>query len=137
MVKHFKSNRGLKSVLVLLFCFFALPLAVTAYDFDASSGLANTGGKAGYSTDNDPRANLPDTIGSYVNVVISFVGVIFLVLAIYAGFMWMSARGNDAEVAAAKKILERAIIGLVVVLAAYVITYFVSQIIFSSTVKGS
>jgi len=46
---------------------------------------------------------------------------------IYGGFIWMIARGNEGEVTKAKDLIQAAIIGLVVVLAAYAITQFIGQ----------
>lgn len=88
---------------------------------------------AGYVTAaTDPQDTLMQRTGQIINVVISFVGVLFLGLTIYGGYRWMMAGGNTSDVELAKKIITRALIGLVVVLAAYAITNFVA-----SNVKGS
>jgi cbb3-type cytochrome oxidase subunit 3 len=65
---------------------------------------------------------LPQKIGEIIQAFLSFLGVIFLVLMIYGGYAWMMARGNEQEVVKAKNIITNAIIGLVIVLAAYAIT---------------
>jgi len=64
-------------------------------------------------------------VGSIVALILSFVGIIFLILTIYAGLMWMTAQGNNAQVEKAKDLLINAVIGLVIVTAAYSITSFV------------
>lgn len=61
-------------------------------------------------------------IGTIIQVLLGFLGVIFLVLTIVSGFQWMTAQGNEDTVKKAKKTLTNAIIGLIVVLAAYIIT---------------
>lgn len=86
-----------------------------------SGGLQKAAGKAGFQS-----TSVENIVSNIVYVILSFVGVIFLALTIYAGFIWMTAGGNTEDVEKAKKILERAAIGLVVVLAAYAITYFVT-----------
>ena len=58
------------------------------------------------------------------------MGVVFLILMIYGGYLWMLARGNEQEVEKAKNIIQNALIGLVIVLAAYAITALVRQIWF-------
>jgi len=68
---------------------------------------------------------LNSKIGSIVGVVLSFVGVIFLILMIYAGLVWMTAQGNQEQVNKAKDLMINAIIGLIIVLAAYAITAFI------------
>ncbi len=67
------------------------------------------------------------TIGKIVGAILSFVGVIFLILMIYGGFTWMMARGNEQEVAKAKEIITNAVIGLIVVLSAYAITAYIGN----------
>lgn len=64
-------------------------------------------------------------IATIIKVVLGFLAVIFLVLTIIAGFRWMTAGGNDEEVKKAVGTIKNSIIGLVIVLAAYAITYFV------------
>ena len=44
---------------------------------------------------------------------------------IFAGFLWMTAGGNDEKVSQAKKTLAAAIVGLALLLAAYAISEFV------------
>ncbi len=68
---------------------------------------------------------LQTKVGNIIGIVLSFVGVIFLILTIYAGVLWMTAQGNDTQVAKAKDMLTNGIIGLVIVLAAYAITSFI------------
>ncbi len=69
--------------------------------------------------------SLPNFIATIIKVFLSLLGIIFLILVIIAGFNWMTAGGNDDKVASAKKTLFRAIIGLMIIAAAYVITYFI------------
>lgn len=69
--------------------------------------------------------SISQTIGQVIGYILSFVGVIFLVLIIYAGFTWMLARGNEAEVKKAKDLMYDAIIGLIIIMSAYAITAFV------------
>jgi len=117
-----------KIYLLLLLFFLSASLAIgsvdAAYDFEGSTGLKNTGTNAGYAASQqgqDPTS----LIGKAIGILLGFIGVIFLGLMIYGGFTWMMARGNQAEVDKAKKMIESAIIGLIIVLAAYAITYYV------------
>jgi hypothetical protein len=64
-------------------------------------------------------------IGKIINVIIGFLGIIFIVLIIYGGFMWMTAQGNEAQVEKAKKILIRSIIGVIIILISFIVTWFV------------
>ncbi|MFH1564879.1 MAG: hypothetical protein ABIC82_03455 [bacterium] len=53
-------------------------------------------------------------VGSIIGSVLSFLGVIFLVLIIYGGYMYMTAMGSEEKVNKAKKIIVDASIGLVI-----------------------
>ncbi|NCN22041.1 hypothetical protein GW758_00740 [Candidatus Falkowbacteria bacterium] len=64
-------------------------------------------------------------VATIIGVILSFLALIFLVLTIMAGFKWMTAGGNDEEVKKAQTSLKNAVIGLVIVLASYAITYFI------------
>lgn len=64
-----------------------------------------------------------EIIGQVINGLLTFLGVIFLILMIYGGYLWMTARGNEQQVEKAKNLIKDAIVGLIVVLAAYAITY--------------
>ena len=95
--------------------------------FDSSKGtpLEATAVKGGgFNT----SANFKTIISTIITTVLSLMGVIFLILAIYSGFKWMTAAGNEEAVEKAKGTLVNAIIGIVVVLAAYAISKFVVEI---------
>ena len=68
---------------------------------------------------------LPVLIGNIVNVVLGFLGIVFLVLLLYAGFLWMTAQGEEKPVTKAKDIIKQSIIGLIVIVAAFAISNFV------------
>ena len=68
---------------------------------------------------------LPLAVGRIIRVVLSFVGVIMMLITVYAGYLWLTARGNEEQVTKAKMYIRNAIIGLVLSLSAYVITSFV------------
>ena len=98
---------------------------------ELTTGLPQAGGSdgAGYNTEQE----VPVLIGSIIKIVIGFLGVIFLLLTVYAGMTWMTAAGDSKKVDKAKGILTTAVIGLVIVLAAYTITEFVFGSLVEST----
>jgi hypothetical protein len=69
--------------------------------------------------------------GNIIGAVLSFLGVIFLLLTIGGGIMWMTAGGNTEQVGKAKKLITSAVIGLVIVFAAYALTSFIGDILTS------
>lgn len=69
--------------------------------------------------------DLPQLIGGLINAFLSVLGIIFVVLVIYAGYLWMTAGGDVAKVDKAKKLLGQAVIGIIIIVAAYAISAFV------------
>ncbi len=62
-----------------------------------------------------------------VNVILialGFLGSIFLVLVVIGGFKYMTAGGNSDKTVEAVKLLRNAMIGLVIILAAWIITRY-------------
>ncbi len=60
-----------------------------------------------------------------INFALSLLGIIAVIIVLYAGFTWMTAGGNDEKVGSAKKILSAAVMGLVIIMASYSIMSFV------------
>lgn len=85
--------------------------------------LGKTG--VGGSTPADASNQLPVIIGNIVKAAISVLGIVFLILLIYGGFIWMTARGEADKVDRAKGTITRAIIGLIIIVSAYAISSFV------------
>lgn len=71
--------------------------------------------------------NIPEIIGGLIGVFLSMLGVIFLCLVIYGGFLWMTSAGKEEKVLLAKKTLTNAVIGLIIIVSAYAITAFVTN----------
>ena len=88
--------------------------------------LEITAKAAGYG---EPQS-LGEIVGALIGVFLSFLGIIFLILIMYGGFIWMTAGGNEVKVAKAKQVLEQSIIGVIIVMAAYSITAFVFKSLF-------
>ncbi len=87
------------------------------------TGLNDAARPAGYlSGTNLP---LPVIIGNLINAVLGFLGVLLLVYILYGGFLWMTAGGEEKKVTEAKNIIKNAVIGMVIITAAFAITNFV------------
>ncbi|OGH93059.1 MAG: hypothetical protein A2563_04765 [Candidatus Magasanikbacteria bacterium RIFOXYD1_FULL_40_23] len=106
----------------LLFVFlFSLMLLGSVLPAAAQFGLKETASKAQYGESTD----IYTTIGDIVNVVLSFTGIIFLAIIFYGGLRWMTARGDEAKITKAKEAMYAAIIGFILVTAAYALSSFV------------
>jgi hypothetical protein len=119
-------------IIFLLLLVFSPLSVLRAYSFIGSSGLDETGEQSGTQEIlGNYTDNFPMFIGRIINIALGFLGVIFLGLSIYGGFIWMMAKGDSAQIEKAQNIIKNSIIGLVIVVAAYAITNFVYSAFFS------
>ncbi|MDO8560073.1 MAG: hypothetical protein Q7S23_03510 [bacterium] len=84
---------------------------------------------AGFVPENGQPRNFIQILGGYTNGIITLLGLIFLVLIIWAGFKWMTAAGNEDQVTKARGYIKNAAIGLTIILVARMITYLLLEII--------
>ncbi len=68
---------------------------------------------------------LPVLIGNIVNALLTVLGIVFMVLIVYSGFLYLTDAGGGEKVKKAKSIMTQSIIGLVIILAAYAISRYV------------
>ena len=128
-----------RKTLYILFALLILPITVTAAN-DGSYGL-NEVTTSNPQVNSALRANeigvgpgqasgfLATQTGSVIGTILSFLGVIFLILTIAGGIMWMTAGGNTEQVAKARKLITSAVIGLIIVFAAYALTSFIGDML--------
>lgn len=69
--------------------------------------------------------DLTRTIEILINAFLGVLALIAVVLIMYGGFVWMTARGNEEEILKAKNILKSAVIGLVIILASWAIVLWI------------
>ncbi len=93
----------------------------TLLAINTTTGLSDAGQGAGYSLTQTPA----ELLGFGIQLVIGLLGVVFLILVLYAGFTWMTSMGNEKTVGKAKDILVRATVGLVIMISAYAISSYV------------
>ncbi|MFH1668261.1 MAG: hypothetical protein ABH884_04560 [Candidatus Komeilibacteria bacterium] len=71
------------------------------------------------------QGNLVDTVVNIIRFFLGFLGLIAVILMMYGGFIWMTSGGDPAKIDKAKRILINAIIGIIIILSAFIITAFV------------
>jgi hypothetical protein len=90
-----------------------------------SYGLKGAAEQSGFKTNQGTGVQpVAEFIGKAVGWVLSLLGVIFVVLIIYSGYMWILAMGNEENAKKAKDIMVNAVIGIVIVFTAYALTNF-------------
>ncbi len=113
----------MRKALVIVACLaiagFVSPVAAVEL-----GGLDETAQTA--NIDNGPT-DPGEIAATLISKIIGFVGILFLILMIWGGLLWMTAAGNDEKTKKATLVITAAVIGLVIVLSAYAITRFVGQ----------
>lgn len=124
------------SVIFGLINFPALAADAQSIGDKIKSMLIRTGESAGFAPkDKGGEVDFIVILGKYVNGLLGLMGILFLVLIMYGGFMWMSAAGNEDRVTKAKKIIIGSTLGIAVIMLALMLTHFI-LFIFGKAVIG-
>ncbi len=64
-------------------------------------------------------------VGTAINIILGFLGVLLLLYFLYAGFLWMTSGGDSTQADKAKQYIKNAIIGLVIIVTSFALSSFV------------
>ncbi len=64
-----------------------------------------------------------------IRLVLSFTGLLSVIIVLYAGFTWMTSFGSEERIARARATLRNGLTGLIIVLSAYALVTFVMNMI--------
>ncbi len=135
MAKRLKATHTLKRLNIIALFILAVTMSVgmsftimnqataasgdsgTWWDTAQNGGLDTVGQAYGNDT-NQPR-DIRGVVVDIIRIVLGFLGLISVILIVYAGFRWMTSGGNEETVSSSKKILIAGVIGLVIILSAY------------------
>lgn len=117
---------------ILIFTFIILT-AFTAAHFALAEDLAGLSyGEGTGLSQEDPRI----IAANIIRIALGFLGIIAVSLMIYAGWLWMTAAGNEENIEKAKKILTGAVIGLLIIFSAFGIVSFLMSKFLEATGGG-
>lgn len=137
MSKNFKKILPTFLVLLTLGSFSLISLrAVSAGLWETITDKDEGGLKEIGSTvfgDEEPKNTIPEIIARIIKYLLTFLGVIFITLIIYGGFIYMTAAGASDKIDSAKNIIISASIGLAIILASYSFTYFILENLIKAT----
>ncbi|MFA6919159.1 MAG: hypothetical protein WC244_03575 [Patescibacteria group bacterium] len=111
-----------KSRLIVILTFFVLGVTTfvsNAYGATYRTGLDSLGSSLGL------QPNISTFVGGIIIGILGFIGVVALILVIYAGFTWLMSQGDPTKITKAKNIMIWAVVGLVVIFASYAIVQFI------------
>lgn len=136
-LKTFYQQRELFVILALFLGALFLPLNVAAQTTQAPADVAQDFGlNENFDIAVGQKTDLKDTVADVINIILGFLGIVAVILIMYAGWLYLTARGNEDQVKKAKLILRNALIGLVIIFAAWGITAFVINQLRGATSAG-
>lgn len=100
-------------------------LGFQAHALDSLDRLGGELGVTSGTARQDAIQLLSERAGTVINNGLALLGTFLLALIVYAGALWMFAGGDSTRVDKAKKIIRGAVIALVIITSAFVITTFV------------
>ncbi len=109
----------------LLSASLLVPSVAMAQLDPGSTGLTAAAEGSGLTGGCSSSGCIADVIGRIINIVIGFLGIVLLCLFLYAGFLWMTAQGDEKQVAKAKQLILNAVVGYFIIGTAYALTSFV------------
>ncbi len=119
--------------LSMLFTSFSLALAEEDTTESATTTISAGLDSAAEGSYSD-TASLTEFIGNLIQVLLTATGILFLVLTVYAGVLYMTAAGDENKIKKAKGMIVSALIGLIIIIGAYALTsYVISALSTAST----
>ncbi len=94
-------------------------------DMNAQTNAAAGNKGAGFGEAQDPRT----VVARIVQALLGIVGILLLGYIIYGGTLIFMSAGSEDKIAEGKKVIQHAVIGLVIILSAYSITIFVTKLV--------
>lgn len=80
--------------------------------------------------------DIREVVSLIIRSFLSLLGIVAVAIVLYGGFLWMTAQGNEEQVAKAKRLLTSAIIGIFIILSAYAIASYVINALVKGTGMG-
>lgn len=77
-------------------------------------------------------------LAKIVQVLLGFLGIIAVIYVMYAGWLWMTSEGSEDKVIKAKKTLVNAVIGVIIILSAFmIVTWIINSMNMNPSNAGS
>lgn len=126
------SKNVLLGIAVFLFGLVLVAPEVLAQTNEAVGGAAAVARQAGVGS-----ADIYTIVGRVIYVLLSALGLVVLGYLIYAGYLWMTAGGEAEKTAEARRMIQNAIIGVVIIASSFAITAFILSRLDTSFLGGS
>lgn len=108
---------------LLVCCLIAGILLMPAVTFSSGAFSGELG--AAVKGTNLEKTNVYTFIGTVIKTILGVLGVLLLIVIIYAGILWgIISQGDPTQIKKAKALILNSIIGLILVFASYAISSF-------------
>lgn len=114
-----KSQKIIIFTFALLLTLSPIFLYAATFEFDPDNRISNA--LEGEITTVNPE----DITTGTMSWILGVLGLISVIMILYGGVTWMTAAGNEEKISKAKNILTYSIIGLIVILTAWIMVSFV------------
>lgn len=133
-IMKFAKNKFILFTFILFFILFFVPNLSLAQKAERETqyGLITTTNEGSLRTafgsvGSDSGQALVNRLGGAVGALLSFIGLVFLGLMVYAGITWMTAAGNNQKADKAKKIMIWAVVGTICIFASFAVVKFIGE----------
>lgn len=82
------------------------------------------------------KGNINTIVGNLIKKLLPVIGALMLAMFIWGGFLWTTAGGDEGQVKKAKAVLSGAMIGMIIIVGAYVIVTNIVTILGRSAFSG-
>lgn len=131
--KFIKISKIAIVTIVFSLAIFSYPQAAGAQSVASPDSSLQTGVQVIEQPLGLPATDIRVVVARIIRVALGLLGIVALLLILYAGFLWMTAGGNEEQIATAKKFLLNTVIGLAIILSAYAIVSFVISRLLAAT----
>ncbi len=114
----------------VVIAFFAISLnAVVTTDVHARLTIGQAGNVLDKTAEPTgiEKEDVTEVLARVIKTLLSIAGLIFFILMVYGGMVWMTAQGNDDRVEKGRKIVTQAVIGIAIMAASFGATNFIQK----------
>jgi len=133
--------------LILLFCLaVTMTLLITGLStpnaqasnslWDQQEGFGSGQIGLAFGEDDTPK-DIREITALIIKVFLGFLGIIFVAIIVMAGFKYMTSEGNEEKINEAISQIKTGVIGLIIIMASYAITTYVTTCVLDITTKNS
>jgi len=115
--------------------FVAKTNAATLWNKQAD-GLKTIGNDT-FDTNGDSAPDVRIIIANFIRFFLGFMGIILLIIIVFAGYKYMNAGGEPKEAENALNRIKNAVVGLIIILSAYGLATFITDNLYKEIITNS